>query len=1528
MSAIFDENINVVSGTLHIGSGVTYDITLSETSGVSTVFNRNNLNVDFKIEGTGASSYLYYDASTGRLGLDTASPDATLHVVSPCANEGAIIESITNCATGVRLLLLHNSQTPPEDMGYPATIDLAGRDENYNQILYGQIKSQALNTETDNTSGALIFSVDHTGISREIFRSSYVDTVLGGNNTIESGTSLYDIIGYNNQINSGLALVIVGSENTLTSSSGTIIGHSNTLNGDHSILVSTNTNANGDDNISLSVNSIVDGDSCIFVGQSINFTGSSGTVIGNNIISNGDYNIGLLSSSNIIGSSGIGFGIDANITGNNHIHIGHNVDISGDNNMIIGSNLYTYGDNNIVYGNSASANASDVISIGTSNNLQNYNSGIFIGNNISLQSGDTSVVIGLGNSSSSGLLNSILLGINNSASNATPSGLVVIGQSNIVTEISESLVVGNSNNLSGSVSNNIVIGPRNSVPDISSNNLIVGLLNNTTGIVINSDGSITGNDIRMIDSSITNTNVFGINNALSAASGSSIVGNKTKISGLNINNIGSYANINGVDIQSLGNSNFIIGNYATAIGGRNDIFGTGSISINTSVERNQLFGNDSIVIGGNEVIVSGIAIGSNNEIYGPNNIVYGKNNTVGLVRYPCRVSGDNVVIVGNTTEFNGGDKILVSLYSPATQDDPIYIRTILDGTDPVTNNPLGIIKENIGSNFTTTLVVNTDIDHTNTIEYYVKNNFDTIIQGYDPCSECFSDLFAGYASGYVMGYQEGNSEEDFLNYPLYGNNNIIIGSNNHITHYSGIVLGNNNQITGVNHIALGYGISGNYDNTIQIGTSDLSKLILSENSIVFNSGQAHTSISVRSSDPTNNNDNIAVKFDNLLNRAGFNTANPRSTVDVSGTLTVGQIRIGLSGTDGYTLTTDSNGDATWQFPVNLYGQNGGLLQKLDDKRASGLRELAFNATTGVKSWEYLRANKVIDSTFDLLDELSTEERVFIINQSGLYLNNEGNDYGYNLVIKGSGIQAPVDGDNSIYLFKTNILENEVRMHNITCVSGDTQDLKVTDNVILPVVLTGTVLQVDNNGNLNSLSFDRYDLLFSDSNYGTSGTTALRYYPNSQALTIGQTGIPPVGAEEGLLTDGNNLFNNIILSSAQDTNTVFNNAGYSNQFIIVENQQAGTQKGLHYYTNSGTLGIGVNDSNLWNVSSTNTNQPWWNAGKLVVNGKARISELQLTPGGTTLPGVSSVNKYLKIVDVDGNVGLDTLDLQYQFSGIHPISVATDAGNQIVTVRLATTNSNQVSLGSNENGLGLVWNGASWVHGRGFKLLQPENGSTNTDVTPGIELGNDLSLNACRNNHVEGAGSFVRGQENWKGSSQTSKFFLRGRTGGDVDSELTADWHKNSNTSPTVENTISLQYLDDYDNQTPVDHKQSFVWNYTIDYSAIFSDDAGTPTFGGCGGKVEGTILSYIASDGTRTNTKLGSDSITKRYTTVDYTTQDPVEIIIKDTGSDLNVQRLAIFANGRANYNALWSASVEINQVFVPSGISFGNSDTI
>ena len=58
---------------------------------------------------------------------------------------------------------------------------------------------------------------------------------------------------------------------------------------------------------------------------------------------------------------------------------------------------------------------------------------------------------------------------------------------------------------------------------------------------------------------MSNTSVFGINNLVTAASGSTVIGNKTRVSGLNINGVGSYVNINKEDNQNIGNSNFVLG---------------------------------------------------------------------------------------------------------------------------------------------------------------------------------------------------------------------------------------------------------------------------------------------------------------------------------------------------------------------------------------------------------------------------------------------------------------------------------------------------------------------------------------------------------------------------------------------------------------------------------------------------------------------------------------------------------------------------------------------------------------------------------------------------------------------------------------------------------------------------------------------------------------------------------------------------------------------------------------------------------
>lgn len=1529
MSAVFDENNNSISGTLNIGSGNLYDIILSDTSGSPTIFNQNRSNIDFAVSGMAVGDVVYFDASKGRLGVNVTNPDATLHIVTDCANDGLKVESETNCATGVRILFVHNSQTPPETGSYPVTIDLAGRDNNYSTINYAQIKTRILNPASQQTSGELIFTVDHTGLNKEIFRSSLINTVLGGLNNPTG--HFYDILGFNNT-SSGVSYIILGNHNRTVHNTGIIIGNDIIASGDKILVFANNTVVSGMKNIIFALDSKISGLYNIGFGTDIITTGHNNIIIGQDTTVKGNNFVGLTSEANISGESVIGFGVGANVIGNDNIYVGSNISISGDNDIAIGSNIQLSGSQNIVYGNHSDVSGHSIISIGRDNNPQSINTGIYIGNAINLKNSKKSMILGLGVTTSSGLNDSILIGINNSTLDAAPESLVLIGQNNIVSSITESLIVGNDNNLSGNIANNIVVGPRNRVPTNSNNNLIVGVLNNTSGIIISTDGSIIGTDKKTDGTAMANTTVFGINNWVSNASGALVFGNKTRVSGLNNNNLGSYTNLNGDDIQNLGNSNFVIGDSNIAIGAKNDILGNFSVSLNTSnIKRNQVFGDNNIVIGNNEVVFSGLSIGFGNEIYGINNIVYGKNNTLGLVRYPCMVSGTNIVIIGDVTAFEGGDKILVGLYSPASQEDPIFIRSILDGTDAITNEPLGIIKENLGSNFTTTLIVDSVISSRNTVEYYVKNTFDDIVHGQNPCSECFSNLFSGYSSGYVIAYQKGSDDNDLINNPRYGNTNIILGDNNKHTHSSGLIIGYSNNISGVNHLVIGNNITGNFNNTIQIGSNNRNKLIFNNSSIIFNTGLFQTQVYFNSSSPGNGNDARTLYMNLSTNRVGINTTEPRSTLDVSGTLTTRNLRVGLGTIAGYTLHADANGNAVWDLPVNLSGQNSGLLFMINQDVGSGIRELIFN--TGTKELSYLRADRDLQSDFNIIPG-SVEEKALIINQNGLYLNNAGSDWGYQFVLKGSGIQDEINGDNSIYLIKTEVQDNAIRIHNITGVSGIFQQFKIINGIDLPVNLTGTVLRVNNIGNLTSQSFERHALLFTSSNYASTGNNALRYYADSQAVTIGTTGEPPLQASVSLVQGASNTYNNIILGSRNGVNTVFNNAGAGNtRFIVAASGQAGTKKGLQYDANTGSLGVNVDTvDNNWKVSSTTDSKYWYEAGRLVVDGKLRVSSLQLTAGGKDLAGDNSVNKYLKITDAAGNIGLDTLDLQYQFSGIHPLRVTTDSQNEIVSVRLSTDNSNGVPLGSANNGLILTWDGSKWVHARGIRFVQPADGGS-TDATAGIEFGNALSLNSCYNNHVFGGGSFASpGNPNFdrmRGSSQLNTFYLRGRTISDLTgpSELLANWHKDTSTTAAINNTISLQYTTEDNSGSVTDHNRSFVWNYTINYSAIFNNGT-TNGFGAVAGEVKGAILSYRNSDGTRTTTKLGSDSHSqKRYTGVDYSSTDPIDVVIKNAGNDANVQRLAIMANGRPSYNGLWSVTVDINQVFMPSGVNFGNSDT-
>ena len=59
----------------------------------------------------------------------------------------------------------------------------------------------------------------------------------------------------------------------------------------------------------------------------------------------------------------------------------------------------------------------------------------------------------------------------------------------------------------------------------------------------------------------------------------------------------------------------------------------------------------------------------------------------------------------------------------------------------------------------------------------------------------------------------------------------------------------------------------------------------------------------------------------------------------------------------------------------------------------------------------------------------------------------------------------------------------------------------------------------------------------------------------------------------------------------------------------------------------------------------------------------------------------------------------------------------------------------------------------------------------------------------------------------------------------------------------------------------------------------------------------------------------------------YATTDPISVIIQDdSNGSPNVQRLGIFANAKNGWNGIWSVVADVNQVHMPSGINFSNTD--
>lgn len=1488
MSANFD-TINVVSGTLNIGSGNIYDIILSDTSGNKTVFNQNHKNIDFVV--SGVDNFLYYDASTGRLGIGDSQPDASLHIVAPCANDGLKLEGTTNCPTGVRILLLHNPGVSPETGSYPATIDLAGHNSNSETIYYGQIRSKILSPATSATSGEIIFNVDHTGTLSTVFRSNTANSVLGGLNNINGYA--YNVMGANNNL-SGLLYIDLGSNNSGLVSSGLLLGNDIDVNGMNVICISNVGSLSGTNVLLIGNNTLVSGHTNVVVANNSNISGSNNILLGNSNTLPGNTNniIGLFNNANISGVSGLGFGSSVSATGFNNVFLGNNTSLVGSNNSLIGSNVKVTGNNNLVYGGSSTVSGSNIVSIGNSNNPVGVTSGLFIGNDIDLVNSSKSVVMGLDNTIDNNLNNSILVGISNDTSSGSANDLVLIGQNNISSDITNSLIAGNKNNVSGTIKNNIVIGPDNYGALTSNNNIIVGALNNNTGLQISSNGTISGVSSSS-NPNMNNSLLFGINNISYNSVNTTILGNKNQVSGNNLNSIGSFNNIKSTNYsQNIGNSNFILGDYTNIFGGKVTSIGSSSLINNPSKRSVYSFGDGNILFGNNEIVVSGICVGDNNDLLGLNNIVYGTNNFIGETRNPCSINSSIITINGDVrVNYTDGDRVLVVVTNPASTGN-IYQRLIdevsYDNVNGVTNI---VVTENIAPLG---------------VSYGVQNTFDGSVSS------------TSSVSGWVMPYQDGNDLSDPVGDPLYGDSNIVLGSNNKYLNTSGIVLGRNTNISGVKNIVIGYNISGLYNNSVQIGTSNANKIYFDDDGVVFNTGvgQNYVIFNSRLAGTT--------MIANLAqNRVGVNTSTPRSTVDVSGLLTTAGLRVGLSTVSGYSLIADASGNATWQFPVNLSGINSGILYRVNNKVGSGINEFIFNPIS--RHLTYVKP-----ATAGGIEP----EDAFTLTPSGLFINDAADDESiYNVIIRGSGIgliDEQADYNLRVNIFKTLPQYNAVQVYNITGVSGHFYRQTVTNAMFLPTSLTGTLLAVSpTNGLLTNRNMPGNTLLFANRQSFASGNNDIKFFSENKVLTIGTTGI--LSQEQTSNFQGaNDIYSNIILGSTPSFGTVINNAGYGQPFSVINSGEASTTNrlGMHYWTNGGILGIGVTPSTTAQSTNGGSAIPWYtHPAKLFVQGRIKTNGLQLTPNGA-FPGDQSA-RYLR-VDDDGVVQLSAINLNTQFSGVWPLYVSTPVGSRLDIGISSRRDGASTNFGASENGYALVFNGARWVNNsRGLRLYQPDYLNDNDNTIPGMILGPGGIKNSCNNTHVFAGTPFMDSTTDarYMGSNQMSRFYLKGRTIDNANTELFSNFTKNVNVSPAADNTISIQYL-----YNPAGGNNYDAWNGRSVwlYKAQFCGLAVPKTAGveqsifrGVAGTLEGAFVFYRSNDGTRVVTPLGSPAITVyKSDQLDWGANNPVYV----TGiTDGNVQRLGVYTRGLNDYNILWDTTIDIQQINHPSGVNIAGS---
>ncbi len=130
---------------------------ISATTG-AIVFNEASADLDFRVESNGNANMLFVDGGNDKVGIGTSSLTGTLHVLSSNAGTTMYIEdSHAGDGDGPELYLYRNSASPADNDSI-GIVKFLGRNDNSQDVIYGQMQSIILDASDGTEDAKTVFN--------------------------------------------------------------------------------------------------------------------------------------------------------------------------------------------------------------------------------------------------------------------------------------------------------------------------------------------------------------------------------------------------------------------------------------------------------------------------------------------------------------------------------------------------------------------------------------------------------------------------------------------------------------------------------------------------------------------------------------------------------------------------------------------------------------------------------------------------------------------------------------------------------------------------------------------------------------------------------------------------------------------------------------------------------------------------------------------------------------------------------------------------------------------------------------------------------------------------------------------------------------------------------------------------------------------------------------------------------------------------------------------------------------------------